>query len=71
MAKIKVTAIVQAKTKINEWKASGASLDQLIYHPDDLDGKDIQLWAFKQNVLVNIQTSTGPFMEVVFVSILI
>lgn len=69
MAKIKISTNQNSKTKINEWKAGTGQADELIYDKADLDGGDIQLWAFKQNVLIDIQQEVGPFMKLVFVSV--
>lgn len=70
MAKIKITSNQNAKAKINEWKAGANQTNELIYDIADLDGKDIQMWAFKQDVLVDVLPEIGPFMKIVFVSML-
>lgn len=70
MAKIRTAAVTTTRNKINEWKAGTGQADELIFHPDDLEAKDIQLWAFKNGVLVDIQNDIGPFMKIVFSAIL-
>lgn len=70
MAKVRITSNPTAKAKINDWKSGNNQADELIYDPVDMDGKDVQMWAFKQNVLVDLQQSTGPFMKFIFVSVL-
>lgn len=72
MAKIRVTSLNQAKNKIqNDWKADLNTTDTLVYDPSDVDGADIQLWAFKQGVLVNVVGSVGPFREIQFVATMV
>jgi hypothetical protein len=66
MAKIRVVGIAATRTKIQEWKAGNGQADEIIYDPDVLEAKDIQLWAFNQGVLVDIQEEVGPFKKIVF-----
>ena len=69
MAKVKIESNQQAKTKINEWKAGQNQADELVYSPTDLDGNDVQLWAFKQSVLIDVQQEVGPFKKLLFVAV--
>lgn len=70
MAKVRVVAVGGARTKITEWKAGTGQADELVYDPDVLEAKDIQLWAFNQGVLVDLQEEVGPFKKIVFVAVL-
>lgn len=70
MAKIRVVAVGATRTKINEWKAGTGQADEIVYDPAVLEAKDIQLWAFNQGVLVDIQEEVGPFKKIVFVAAL-
>lgn len=71
MAKIKVMAIGATRAKITEWKAGTGQADELVYDPDVLEAKDIQLWAFNQGVLVDLQRDIGPFMKIVFSAVML
>lgn len=70
MAKIRVAAVGATRTKINEWKAGTGQADELVFDPDVLEYKDMQLWAFNQGVLIDIQEEVGPFKKIVFVAVL-
>lgn len=72
MAKVRITSLQQMKTTILAFQSnSSTQVNELIYHPNDIDGVDTQLWAFKQNILVDVSTSSGPFMKITFNTILI
>ena len=71
MAKVKITSVPQAKQKVSLWKTDPTTQgDELIFSAVEFDPKDIQLWAFKQNILIEIKNDVHPFMKMVFNSLL-
>jgi hypothetical protein len=71
MAKVRVVAVGGARTKITEWTSGTGQADEIVYDPTVLEARDIQMWAFNQGVLVDIQEEVGPFKKIVFVAVMV